>query len=162
MPVVDVVSEEIAACSTVGTAQAISSKGMMSKSSRAAIASLMETMPVEHPQETVQTLKNAAAELRKKKKQVSRDLRNAKRKNKRLKEKAKQLSTADLLAVICMRQSKTNDGDDDIMSQTAAEGSTKDTLGIAGSGASVIEPVLTSGGAADEIDAVGQREDADD
>ena len=64
---------------------------------------------MENPDSTVQGLKDKAAELRKRKKELARQLRNATRKNKRIKEKAKQLSTADLLAVICMRQAKARD-----------------------------------------------------
>jgi hypothetical protein len=79
---------------------------------REAIGQLMDSMDVVDPNSTVQSLKHAAAELRKRKKELSRQLRNASRQNKRLKEKAKLLSNEDLLAVICMRHAKAGAGTD--------------------------------------------------
>jgi peptidoglycan hydrolase CwlO-like protein len=58
--------------------------------------------PVAEPKD----LKHKAAELRKEKQELNRALRNAQRRNKRLNEKAKQLSDADLLSVMLMRRDK--------------------------------------------------------
>ena len=109
MPVVDATSAEAAASSAVAAPAAARRGALTSRISRDAISGLMDSMAVENPDSTVQGLKDKAAELRKRKKELARQLRNATRKNKRIKEKAKQLSTADLLAVICMRQAKAGD-----------------------------------------------------
>lgn len=58
------------------------------------------------PQTLVIALKADAAELRKKRVAVSKDLKNAVKRTKRIRDKAKQLSDADLVAVLRMRTEK--------------------------------------------------------
>ena len=60
----------------------------------------------ENPEDTVAALKARSAALKQTKKQVQKQLRNAQRRNSRLKQKAKLLSDADLLSVIRMRREK--------------------------------------------------------
>ena len=54
---------------------------------------------------TLSRLKEEAQKMKAAKKQLLKQLRNAKRVNQRLKAKAKKLSGADLLAIVAMRQS---------------------------------------------------------
>ena len=65
-----------------------------------------EAVAIENPVAELKCLKEQAAKLRQQKKELARHLRNAQRKHKRLKEKAKQLSDNDLLSVMLMRQEK--------------------------------------------------------
>lgn len=60
----------------------------------------------ENPVTELKGLKQKAAQLRKEKQELARQLRNAQRKHKRLKEKAKQLSDQDLLSVMLLRRDK--------------------------------------------------------
>ena len=60
----------------------------------------------ENPVTELKDLKQKAALLRKEKQELARKLRNAQRKHKRLKEKAKQLSDQDLLSVMLLRREK--------------------------------------------------------
>ena len=61
---------------------------------------------IDNPVAELKDLKQKAAALSKQKKELARQLRNAQRKHKRLKEKAKQLSDQDLLSVMLMRKEK--------------------------------------------------------
>ena len=54
---------------------------------------------------TLSRLKHEAAKMKAAKKVLTKQLRNAKRVNQRLKAKARKLSDADLLAIVAMRQS---------------------------------------------------------
>ena len=67
---------------------------------------LTGTVAIDNPVAELKCLKEQAAKLRQHKKELARQLRNAQRKHKRLKEKAKQLSDNDLLSVMLMRQEK--------------------------------------------------------
>jgi len=67
---------------------------------------LTGTVAIDNPVAELKCLKEQAAKLRQHKKELARKLRNAQRKHKRLKEKAKQLSDNDLLSVMLMRQEK--------------------------------------------------------
>ena len=60
---------------------------------------------IEFPAVTLSRLKEEAQKMKAAKKQLLKQLRNAKRVNQRLKAKAKKLSDADLLAIVAMRQS---------------------------------------------------------
>ena len=64
------------------------------------------TVAIDNPVAELKCLKEQAAKLRQHKKELARQLRNAQRKHKRLKEKAKQLSDNDLLSVMLIRQEK--------------------------------------------------------
>ena len=55
------------------------------------------------PQLLVNSLKNDALELRQKRKAVAKELKNAQKRSKRIRDRAKQLSDADLVAVLRMR-----------------------------------------------------------
>ena len=55
------------------------------------------------PQLLVNQLKNDALELRQKRKAVAKQLKNAQKRSKRIRDRAKQLSDADLVAVLRMR-----------------------------------------------------------
>ena len=55
------------------------------------------------PQHLVNSLKNDALELRKKRKVVAKELKNAQKRSKRIRERAKLLSDTDLVAVLRMR-----------------------------------------------------------
>ena len=68
----------------------------------------------ECPAVTLSRLKEEAVELKAAKRDLMKQLRNAKRANQRLKMKAKKLSDADLLAIVAVRQSA-KDGDKDTM-----------------------------------------------
>ena len=78
------------------------------------------------PQSLVNTLKADAAQLRKKRNAVAKELKNAQKRTKRIRERAKQLSDADLVAVLRMRtERKVGDsrGDDNISPEEAPENS---------------------------------------
>lgn len=60
----------------------------------------------DNPDSTVAGLKMRADELKKEKRALQKSLRNAQRRTKRIKEKAKLLSDSDLMSVIRMRQEK--------------------------------------------------------
>ena len=66
-------------------------------------------------------LKQKAALLRKEKQELSRKLRNAQRKHKRLKEKAKQLSDQDLLSVMLLRREKKSRTEDPAAATAGAQ-----------------------------------------
>lgn len=57
-----------------------------------------------NPEDLVQRLKTSAAEVKRQKKELARALRNAERRRQRIKQKAKQLTDADLLSVMRMRR----------------------------------------------------------
>ena len=76
-------------------------------------------------------LKLKAAQMRKEKKELARQLRNAERKQKRLKEKAKLLSDQDVLSVIVMRRDKKARGAEPPAPHASAAGSTKPNMGDA-------------------------------
>lgn len=66
---------------------------------------------VDNPRDTVLGLKARATALKKQKQELTRQLRNAQKRNQRLKEKCKQLSDGDLLSVIRMREERANAAD---------------------------------------------------
>jgi hypothetical protein len=117
----------------------------------------MDSMDVVDPNSTVQGLKDAAAELRKRKKELTRQLRNATRQNKRLKEKAKLLSNADLLAVICMRQAKASAGGDSCHDSSALDDPPANSGGGQGSASASDEPSRSASAFSDavEVEAAG-------
>ncbi len=65
-----------------------------------------DAVTCENPTDTVLGLKRKKAEIRKERKDISRNLRNAERRTKRLKEKARLLSDNDLLSVVVMRRDR--------------------------------------------------------
>ena len=69
------------------------------------LASLVENM-VSNPHGEVMRLRNKSKELRAEKKSITRNLRNAQRRTTRMQKRAKNLSDADLLSVMRMRQVK--------------------------------------------------------
>jgi len=101
MPVVDVAAEN-----EPGPSAARAAPSTSIASTSAATAALEALMVADNPVAELKDLKQKAAELRKEKQELNRALRNAQRRNKRLKEKAKQLSDADLLSVMLTRRDK--------------------------------------------------------
>ena len=102
MPIVDVASgsaRDLPASS--GAASSGDPTGSASNS-----ANLEAFLSGENPVTELKDLKAKAALLRKEKQELARTLRNAQRKHKRLKEKAKQLSDQDLLSVMLLRRDK--------------------------------------------------------
>ena len=69
------------------------------------LASLVEDM-ASNPHDEVMRLRNKSKELRAEKKSITRNLRNAQRRTTRMQKRAKNLSDADLLSVLRMRQVK--------------------------------------------------------
>ena len=69
------------------------------------LASLVEDM-ASNPHDEVMRLRNKSKELRAEKKSITRNLRNAQRRTTRMQKRAKNLSDADLLSVMRMRQVK--------------------------------------------------------
>ena len=130
---------------------------MRPRVARETIGALMDSMDVVDPNSTVQGLKDAAAELRKRKKELTRQLRNATRQNKRLKEKAKLLSNADLLAVICMRQAKASAGGDGCHHSSALDDPRSNSGGGRGSASASDEPSRSASAFSDavEVEAAG-------
>ena len=102
MPVVDVASE-----SARGLPASSGAASSGDPTGSASNASNLEALLIgENPVTELKDLKQKATLLRKEKSELARKLRNAQRKHKRLKEKAKQLSDQDLLSVMLLRRDK--------------------------------------------------------
>ena len=102
MPVVDVASE-----SARGLPASSGAASSGDPTGSASNASNLEALLIgENPVTELKDLKQKATLLRKEKQELARKLRNAQRKHKRLKEKAKQLSDQDLLSVMLLRRDK--------------------------------------------------------
>ena len=62
--------------------------------------------PVDTPERLIDTLRQRSRDMKQLRKNLTKDLRNAQRRNRRLKEKAKHLSDADILSIIRMRRDR--------------------------------------------------------
>jgi hypothetical protein len=105
MPILDVARD-------TSPARPVSAETESESRAAGAAAAITEGHPltgavaIDNPVAELKCLKEQAAKLRQHKKELARQLRNAQRKRKRLKEKPKQLSCNDLLSVMLMRQEK--------------------------------------------------------
>ena len=113
MPIVDAeAGGEAAADAAEGAANASPKKARVSLSTAPALPSGLQATLHEMcdahatPEDDIKRLKKDAADLKKQKTTVAKELRNATRRNNRIKEKAKQLSDADLISVMMMRKRK--------------------------------------------------------
>ncbi len=70
----------------------------------AARAAVVETLPQDPLQRSIEALKREQARLREQKKEVAKQVRNTRRRMQRLKGKAREMSDEDLVAVLMMRK----------------------------------------------------------
>jgi chromosome segregation ATPase len=105
MPIVEL-SDEASGLAEAAKPAASEAAASSTTAAAASLTALMSEAQSENPVHELKDLKEKAAQLRKEKKELARRLRNAERKQKRLKEKAKLLSDQDLLSVIIMRRDK--------------------------------------------------------
>ena len=103
MPAVDVAAKGSPKSGASAPAASAANRLAPSASSKRMIGEICTEMEIEDPAIELNALKEEAAKLKKEKKALARVTRNAKRKNQRLKQKAKLLSTQDLLCVLRMR-----------------------------------------------------------
>ena len=103
MPAVDVAAKDSTKSGAGSAASSAPNRLAPSASSKRMTGEICNEMDVEDPTIELTELKEQAAKLKKERKTLARVTRNAKRKNQRLKHKAKLLSTQDLLCVLRMR-----------------------------------------------------------
>ena len=111
MPVVDAEAGELPAADAEASAAhgspkkirpSLSSSPALPEHLQASLHEMADTHST--PEDDIKRLKKEAQDLKKQKKTCTKELRNATRRNNRIKEKAKQLSDADLISVIMMRK----------------------------------------------------------
>ena len=105
MPILEL-SDEVSGLAEAAQPAPSEAAASSTTAAAASLNALMSEAHTENPVQELKDLKQKAAQLRKEKKEFARQLRNAERKQKRLKEKAKLLSDQDLLSVIIMRRDK--------------------------------------------------------
>ena len=88
-----------------------------------ATAAAQAALPEDPLSNAIQALKDKKAELKKAKVQLAKDLRNAERKKKRLRQRARQLTDEDLVQVLMLRKQARQHRDDGATEVTSPSGS---------------------------------------
>ena len=73
--------------------------------------------------EKIAEMKKVQLRMREERKRAAKELKNAQRKKRRLKSRARQLSNDDLLAVLMLRQEQAEDGGDDVVAPSPSASS---------------------------------------
>lgn len=100
----------------------------------AATGTISSALPEDALSASIQKLKKKQAELRNQKKDLAKDLRNAERRKKRLRTRARQLTDEDLVQVLMLRKQQRADRNSLEVASTAS-GASSSSAGALGSGA---------------------------
>ena len=119
-----------------GAQPPVAQPGSVAQGVAAATTLISTALPQDGLSTSIQALKAKQAEIRKQKQEVAKNLRNAERRKKRLRVRARQLTDEDLVQVLMLRKQQRSDRDSVDAASTTSGASTTAEGGCSGSASS--------------------------